>query len=489
MIRMINKLRREDSEDGVVAVLVALALVVLMGFTAFAIDESSWLVKQREYQNAADAAALTACDKMYRTHYDSAGNKIANSKDEAKKSGFILAQKNGVDVNDTEMTFTFNDAKKSVTVKISKPTENYFSQVLSGKDTTTVTVNSTASISTIEDNSGSSKTLGSAIESRSDITWIGNPSTIHGGVQCEGTFMSNADVTVENGVKANGGINIYNGFVLENGDLTTNGDIMITHHTEFKGDIRADGKFTSCNKSTYNNITAKEISINKDLANGDTVNGTLTYKSANETPYKWNWGWLRTDIEQNISDGRYVEVTKDLVSEYLKIHSSEAEWHGVSMDDNGNLSFNDDKGNPDIKGFLDFCRQKCGKNDGVIYVRGNIQMNTNHPLEFDGSIICGGDCNSQGHVQITGSIVSLNGDLTIGQQKAGTNVGGALVTLANEGTGKGNITLTNGTISQGIIAAGIINMRERFDVTGKSEWIKIVDPPKTVTKEFVRLST
>ena len=62
MMRVRSKL---NNEKGAVAVIVALLLVVLLGIAAFAIDIGYGRVVRNQLQNAADAAALAACNRFY----------------------------------------------------------------------------------------------------------------------------------------------------------------------------------------------------------------------------------------------------------------------------------------------------------------------------------------------------------------------------------------------------------------------------------------
>jgi hypothetical protein len=57
------KLRGEDGERGAVAVLIALALVVLLGFAALAVDAGMLYSERAQAQNGSDAAALAVAQK------------------------------------------------------------------------------------------------------------------------------------------------------------------------------------------------------------------------------------------------------------------------------------------------------------------------------------------------------------------------------------------------------------------------------------------
>lgn len=57
---MLTRPRRQPGEEGATAVIIAAAMVLLMGFAAIAVDNGVVLDERRQDQNAADAAALSA---------------------------------------------------------------------------------------------------------------------------------------------------------------------------------------------------------------------------------------------------------------------------------------------------------------------------------------------------------------------------------------------------------------------------------------------
>jgi len=61
---VIPLLRRYRSDEGAVAVIVAVSLVMLMTFAALAVDLGLWITAKRQLQSAADAAALAGCREL-----------------------------------------------------------------------------------------------------------------------------------------------------------------------------------------------------------------------------------------------------------------------------------------------------------------------------------------------------------------------------------------------------------------------------------------
>jgi hypothetical protein len=77
MERLFHELQPAMNQRGAVAILVAVALVVLVGFTALAIDVGHLVVARNELQNAADAGALAGARFLY-NEYGTAVNGDAN---------------------------------------------------------------------------------------------------------------------------------------------------------------------------------------------------------------------------------------------------------------------------------------------------------------------------------------------------------------------------------------------------------------------------
>ena len=89
-MRFNNRTRRR----GTVAVLVALSLIMLVGFTAVAVDGGLLLHREREVQSVADAAALAAADDLYYNYRLNQGVDVTGS---AGKAALQVAADNGFD--------------------------------------------------------------------------------------------------------------------------------------------------------------------------------------------------------------------------------------------------------------------------------------------------------------------------------------------------------------------------------------------------------
>ena len=60
---------RDDSESGVVLIIFALAMVIILGMIAIAIDGGYGFVQNRRAQNAADFAAFAAAQQLSSSAY------------------------------------------------------------------------------------------------------------------------------------------------------------------------------------------------------------------------------------------------------------------------------------------------------------------------------------------------------------------------------------------------------------------------------------
>lgn len=88
-------------ESGATAIITAITLAILLGFTALGVEVGSWYAERRALQTAADAAALGAGYKIYKEGKDSDGISAA---------GIADAGRNG-----------FTDGQQGVTLTVSNP--------------------------------------------------------------------------------------------------------------------------------------------------------------------------------------------------------------------------------------------------------------------------------------------------------------------------------------------------------------------------------
>jgi Flp pilus assembly protein TadG len=125
--------RRRRDERGAVAVVVAISMVMLMGFVAISVDVGSIYSDEQQLQNGADAAALAIAQNCLRaTCTDSANKAVA---DKYAKANIMNGQ-----VKQTVV----NKAAGSVTVDVYSTHQNWFAGVW-GIQTTDLSASATAS--------------------------------------------------------------------------------------------------------------------------------------------------------------------------------------------------------------------------------------------------------------------------------------------------------------------------------------------------------
>ena len=139
---MIKKIRaRAAAEHGQSLVIVALAMVAVIGMAALAIDVGSWYEKHHQAQVAADGAALAAANCM--ANAGSSGDSCTSATDtsDATTVAETYASDNGVTITSSDIAF--NMTKDTVTVTTPNPAPAYFASIV-GIHGTTPTAKSTA---------------------------------------------------------------------------------------------------------------------------------------------------------------------------------------------------------------------------------------------------------------------------------------------------------------------------------------------------------
>ena len=128
-------------EEGVVAVVVALCLVVLMGGVALTLDVGGLLYRRREMVNGADAAALAAAMECARNKGIGAATAAANDQFEGNSPG----SKNGYTLNTIVASPTCGGTAGHITVSYTSRQPLYFAPVIGMSDHRDVTTEATAS--------------------------------------------------------------------------------------------------------------------------------------------------------------------------------------------------------------------------------------------------------------------------------------------------------------------------------------------------------
>lgn len=125
-------MRRIDGQRGAVAVTVAILMVVLIGFTAIAVDTGAIWLDRKELQNGADAAALALAQSCAQGACETDENTMADNYAEGNK-------------RDANVTVTgITHASTSVTVDVASTRSHWFAPVL-GQDSSDIAASATAS--------------------------------------------------------------------------------------------------------------------------------------------------------------------------------------------------------------------------------------------------------------------------------------------------------------------------------------------------------
>ena len=112
MLKVFQDARSAMNQRGATAILVALLLVVLVGFTALAIDVGHLVVARNELQNAADAGALAGARFLYNedgTAVNEGANQIAEAAATANKSENLAVEVHSGDIQRGHWSFGLGD--------------------------------------------------------------------------------------------------------------------------------------------------------------------------------------------------------------------------------------------------------------------------------------------------------------------------------------------------------------------------------------------
>lgn len=180
----------KENEEGSVAVLVAVCMVVLLGFTSLAADYGTMAANRQSLQNAADSAALAGAMKLARS------SELPAIQSEA----LSYAAKNGADDASDRCSVSASVLGNAVTVDIAKEVKMGFSMVLTGRDTETVSARATAVADTIFGNYPYALFAGQNIQDGTGIITNGQAITI------KSPIHSNSNISMRHAQLLNGAV-------------------------------------------------------------------------------------------------------------------------------------------------------------------------------------------------------------------------------------------------------------------------------------------
>jgi Flp pilus assembly protein TadG len=201
------------SEQGAVLLTVAISLLVLLGFSAIALDLGMGYLHRRATQNAADAAALAAAWE--------ACNPVGASADPVGAARQAAAD-NGFDDASPTVSVTVDDlGSGSYRVRVATVEQTTFGAAQPiGSDSLTVASEATARCSAIPFLGGYA-------------LFAQGPSSCSGGVELD---LSGASKIINGGLHSNGDIKVTGSSTTINGDVTSMGDSNYTPSTQLYGD-------------------------------------------------------------------------------------------------------------------------------------------------------------------------------------------------------------------------------------------------------------
>lgn len=134
-MKFLSKIIKE--EKGQAVVIVALAMVALLGFTALAVDGGALYLERRNMVTAADAAALAGAKELYLSDNNTA-KAVAEAKKYAEANGAAITDE--IEVVDVDYN---GETVKGVSVNVGRNVDYTFGRVL-GLDNTDVMAKATA---------------------------------------------------------------------------------------------------------------------------------------------------------------------------------------------------------------------------------------------------------------------------------------------------------------------------------------------------------
>jgi Flp pilus assembly protein TadG len=236
---MSNFFRHSDGERGAVAIIVGLSLLVLMGFTALALDAGLGYSERRGTQNAADLSALAAAWEDCNPVTSGTPNPIQAARATALDNGYDHSLANtDVTVND------LGDGQWQVDI-LTTNEATFGAATPYANDSVTVLSSAIAECEAIPFLGGYA-------------LFAGGPTSCNGGVELD---LSGASKIINGGIHSNGEVKItgastdVNGQVTHVGGSTWPGSIQVYEHLPYPIDITiADYRPTGARALVHNDV-------------------------------------------------------------------------------------------------------------------------------------------------------------------------------------------------------------------------------------------
>lgn len=248
-------LKKLEKEQGSIAIILALAFTVLLGFCALVVDTGMIYIQAQKLQNAMDAAALAAAQDL---------PNISLALIDAEQ----YAQQNGISPSEIEVSFT--DENNTVTVTGKRTVNYYFAQVLGYKSGT---VSRTASATQASMGAAFNYALFSGSKT-SELVLNGSSQYVGGSSHTNYSFDGNGSkLTITGACEAVNNITI-NGSQIDIGSRIT--DAPYVEMPDFSETIRLQAEQANQSYSGGKNFNGSNVSVQSPIyVDGDlTVNGS-----------------------------------------------------------------------------------------------------------------------------------------------------------------------------------------------------------------------
>ncbi len=331
---------------GSTMVIYAVMATVLLGFSAVALDTGNVMIQRQKLQNAVDAAALAAAQKLPNTS-------------QASAAADRYVELNGFP--SSIITVTFSDSNKSVTVKSNKRVEYTFARIF-GLDSKVVTTSAKATVSSLGDAFNYVIFSGSKTTS---LTLNGSQYDITGSVHTNNSFYANgSSLTITGACEAMGTISVNGSHIDIPNRYPNSSYIGMPDFSEtIKLQAQAAGNYYVGNK-TFN---GSSIDVNEPIY----VEGNITINGSGFTGI----GCLLATgtitfngSSQNISTNDAVCIYSKTGSIYINGSSSTVE--GILYAPNGSIVMNGS--HQTVNGRVIADRVNMNGSDFTITVKGSI---------------------------------------------------------------------------------------------------------------------
>lgn len=265
------------NERGSVMVIVALSMVVLLGFSGLAVDFGGMAMTKQELQNAADAAALAAGQDRANGYGTATATATANA--------FIQA--NGFTPGDGVTVSNVTFGSNTVTVTISTEYDVALASILTGRSTETVNVKAVVDISTGFAHFPYAMFAGEHInDGGSGITGNGNDMTINGNIHSNSKItmshaVLNGTATAVDAINING-VSLPESIFIEMPSAQPLIDLAKTGYV-INGDVnlkKNDGGFAAFIEEAAENTTIGPYGLNIYVAGNLKIRGDDFYNNA-----------------------------------------------------------------------------------------------------------------------------------------------------------------------------------------------------------------